>query len=62
MNDCRACGQRPCVCKSANGPKQPYDEPCEHEYDEDEDAGEYVCNIPGCGHREPMPLDRIIAG
>lgn len=34
------------------------DDECEHEYDEDEDAGEYVCTL--CGEREPIPLDRLI--
>lgn len=41
------------------GKRLPYDtdEPCEHEYeaDEDHDARELIC--PNCGHREPMPLD-----
>lgn len=33
-------------------------EPCDHDYDEDEDAGEYVC--VHCGERERIPLDKII--
>jgi hypothetical protein len=56
---CHACNTKPCRCESANGPRQPYEE-CEHEYDEDEDAGEFVCGL--CGDREPMSLDRIIRG
>lgn len=43
------------------GPKKPYDEdndPCEHEYDEDEDAGEFVCVM--CGDRQPMDLTDLI--
>jgi hypothetical protein len=41
-------------------PKEPYSDPeeCDHEYDEDEDAGEYVC--AHCGDRQPIPLDDII--
>lgn len=42
--------------------KAPYDseEPCDHEYDEDEDTGEYIC--PFCGDRTPIPLDRMMRG
>lgn len=41
-------------------PKRGYDddEPCDHDFDEDEDAGEYVC--VHCGERERIPLDKII--
>ena len=41
-------------------PKQPYDdgEGCDHDYDEDEDALEYVC--AHCGDRQRIPLDKII--
>lgn len=30
----------------------------EHDFDEDEDALEYVC--VHCGEREPIPLDKLI--
>lgn len=60
MRVCNACGQARCVCSDANGPKQPYEEPCDHDFEADEDALEYVCIVPYCGHREPMPLDRLI--
>jgi hypothetical protein len=41
-------------------PKAPYDDgdTCDHDYDEDEDACEYVCVL--CGDRQPVPLDRIM--
>jgi hypothetical protein len=58
VRQCSACNRKPCVCNDANGPKQPYEEPCDHDYDEDEDAAEFVCVL--CGDREPMPLDRIM--
>lgn len=42
------------------GPKQPYGDTddCEHDFDEDEDACEFVCIL--CGHREPIPLDKLM--
>jgi hypothetical protein len=48
------------VCKKFNGLRQRYEDECEHDYDEDEDAGEFVCMVPGCGDRQPIPLDRLI--
>jgi hypothetical protein len=41
-------------------PKAPYDDAdaCDHEYDEDEDASEYVCSF--CGDRQRIPLDKIM--
>lgn len=36
------------------------DESCDHEYDEDEDACEYVCSL--CGDRQRIPLDKIMRG
>jgi hypothetical protein len=59
VRDCSACNAKPCRCSDANGPRQSYED-CDHDYDEDEDAGEYVCIL--CGDREPMPLDRIMHG
>jgi hypothetical protein len=57
---CAACNRNKCVCSDANGPKQPYDdgEGCDHEYDEDEDALEYVCNM--CGDRQKMDLTDLL--
>lgn len=57
MHVCTACNHAKCECMDANGPKQPYVDPCEdeHDFDEDEDAGELVCMV--CGHCEPAPLD-----
>lgn len=40
--------------------KRSYDDTdeCDHDYDEDEDTAEFVCNL--CGDRQRIPLDKII--
>lgn len=52
--------RKACKNNETSGPKRPYEdtEDCDHEYDEDEDALEYVCSH--CGDRQPIPLDRIM--
>lgn len=51
------------IANKGGGPRKPYnendDERCDHDYDEDENAGEFVCIH--CGDRVPMdPLTDLI--
>lgn len=45
--------------KADSGPKKPYDDvECDHEYEEDEDALEFICQH--CGDRQPMDLNDLL--
>jgi hypothetical protein len=47
------------VADKGGGPRKPYsDNECDHDYNEDEDALEWVC--VECNHRTPMDLRDLL--